>query len=77
MELKAIAHMRSVFPEKFGIPRQSGLVEELESRIVFEKEYAIAEAFRGLEEYSHIWIIITDAIIIFSIEFFCALIRYD
>ena len=57
MELKAIAHMRSDFPEKFGIPRQSGLVEELESRIVFEKEYAIAEAFRGLEEYSHIWII--------------------
>lgn len=57
MELKPIAYMRSDFPEKFGIPRQSGLVKELKSSIVFEKEYAIAEAFRGLEEYSHIWII--------------------
>ena len=57
MELKPIAHMRSDFSEKFGIPRQSGLVQELKSSIIFEKEYAIAEAFRGLEEYSHIWII--------------------
>ena len=57
MELKAIAHMHSDFPEKFGIPRQSGLVKELKSRIIFEKEYAVPEAFRGLEGYSHIWII--------------------
>lgn len=57
MEIKVIAHMRSDFPEKFGIPRQSGLVKELKSRIVFEKEYANPDAFRGLEGYSHIWII--------------------
>ena len=48
MELKAIAHMHSDFPEKFGIPRQSGLVKELKSRIIFEKEYAVPEALRGL-----------------------------
>lgn len=57
MEIKPIAHMHSEFPDKFGIPRQSGLVEELKGRIVFEKEYAIPEAFRGLEGYSHIWIV--------------------
>ncbi len=57
MELKVIAHMESDFPTKFGIPRQSGLVEELQGRIVFEKAYANPDAFRGLEGYSHIWII--------------------
>ena len=57
MELKVIGHVRSDFPEKFGIPRQSGLVEELKARIVFEPEYRAAEAFRGLEGYSRIWVI--------------------
>ena len=57
MELKVIAHIRSDFPEKFGIPRQSGLVEELKARIVFEPEFRVAEAFRGLEGYSRIWIL--------------------
>lgn len=57
MELKVIGHVRSDFPEKFGIPRQSGLVEELKSLIVFEPEYRVAEAFRGLEGYSRIWVI--------------------
>ena len=57
MEFKAIGHVRSDFPEKFGIPRQSGLVEELRSRIIFEPEYRVAEAFRGLKGYSRIWIL--------------------
>lgn len=56
-ETKIIAHIESDFTEKFGIPRQSGLVEDLVSRIVFEKEYRVPEAFRGLEDFSHIWII--------------------
>lgn len=57
MELKVIGHVRSDFPEKFGIPRQSGLVEGLKARIVFEPEFRVAEAFRGLEGYSRIWVI--------------------
>jgi tRNA-Thr(GGU) m(6)t(6)A37 methyltransferase TsaA len=57
MELKIIAHMKSDFPTKFGLPRQSGLVEHLKSYIVFEKEYAVHEALRGLEDFSHVWII--------------------
>lgn len=54
--MKAIAHIQSDFPEKFGIPRQSGLTS-LVSRIIFEPEYRIKEAFRGLEGFSHIWIL--------------------
>lgn len=54
--MKIIAHIRSPFPEKFGIPRQSGLTA-LCSRIVFAPEYRVLEAFRGLEGYSHIWIL--------------------
>lgn len=57
VSMQVIAHVRSDFPEKFGIPRQSGLVEELKSRIVFEPEFRIPEAFRGLEGYSRIWIL--------------------
>lgn len=57
MYLKPIAHIRSDFPSKFGIPRQSGRVKELKASIVFEPEFRVAEAFRGLEEYSHIWLI--------------------
>ena len=52
-----IARLHSDFPEKFGLPRQSGLVSSLKSYIFFEPKYRIREAFRGLEEYSHIWII--------------------
>lgn len=54
---RQIAHMISDFPEKFGIPRQSGLVEELEALVVFEPAYRSPEALRGLEEYSHIWLL--------------------
>ena len=52
-----IARIRSQFPEKFGIPRQSGLVEELKARVVFEPEYRDPQALRGLEGFSHIWLI--------------------
>ncbi len=51
-----IAHIRSPFTEKFGIPRQSGLTG-LRSQILFEPEYRVPDAFRGLEGYSHIWIL--------------------
>lgn len=54
--MKIIARIKSDFPAKFGIPRQSGLTG-LSSRIVFEPEYRVPEAFRGLEGYSHIWLI--------------------
>ncbi len=57
LTLKEIAHIRSDFPEKFGIPRQSGLVGELRATIVFEPEYRVPEALRGLELYSHIWLV--------------------
>ena len=56
-ELSVIAHIRSDFPTKFGIPRQSGLVEELKAELVFEPEYRNPEALRGLEGFSYIWII--------------------
>lgn len=56
-EIKPIAVIRSDFPEKFGIPRQSGIVEELKAEIIFEKEYADPNCVSGLEEYSHIWLI--------------------
>ncbi len=55
--LNIIAYIRSDFPSKFGLPRQSGLVNDLRSYIVFEKEYSVEEAFRGLEDFSHIWIL--------------------
>lgn len=55
--LKIIAHIRSEFPTKFGIPRQSGLVESLRAKIVFEPEYRVPDALRGLEGYSHLWLI--------------------
>ena len=56
-EMKIIAHIRSDFPTKFGIPRQSGLVEELQATVVFAPEYRNPDAFRGLEGFSHIWLI--------------------
>lgn len=55
--VKPIATMHSDFPTKFGIPRQSGLVDSLRSTIVFEPEYRNPDALRGLEEFSHLWII--------------------
>jgi len=56
-EVRPIARIHTDFPEKFGIPRQSGLVGSLEAKIVFEPEYRVAEAVRGLEDFSHIWLI--------------------
>lgn len=56
-EIKIIAHIRSDFPTKFGLPRQSGLVSELRAEIVFEPEYRNADALRGLDGFSHLWII--------------------
>ena len=55
--IEIIARMKSDFPDKFGIPRQSGLVEELRSTIIFEPKYRNAEALRGIEEFSHLWLI--------------------
>lgn len=54
---KVIAHIYNDYQEKFGIPRQSGLVQGIISRIVFEKEYRVAEALRGLEDYDYIWLL--------------------
>lgn len=55
--MKIIAHIETDFETKFGLPRQSGLVDEIQGKIIFEKEYRNPEAFRGLEEFSHIWLI--------------------
>ena len=55
--MKIIARIRSDFPTKFGIPRQSGLVYELRATVVFEPEYRNPDALRGLEGFSHIWLI--------------------
>ena len=55
--MKTIAKIYTEFDEKFGIPRQSGIVDATVGRIVFEPEYRNAEALRGLEGYSHIWVI--------------------
>ncbi len=55
--MKIVAWIQTDFPEKFGIPRQSGLVKELKGRIVFAPEYRNPEAVRGLEEFSHIWLL--------------------
>jgi tRNA-Thr(GGU) m(6)t(6)A37 methyltransferase TsaA len=57
INIQIIARMRSDFATKFGIPRQSGLVEELRSTIVFEPEYRNADALRGIDGFSHLWII--------------------
>lgn len=55
--MKIIAYIHTDFTSKFGIPRQSGLVDELEATIVFEPEYRNPDALRGIEEYSHLWLI--------------------
>ena len=56
-KIKTIAHIRTDFPEKFGIPRQSGVVGELKGKIVFEPEFRNPDMLKGLEEFSHLWII--------------------
>ena len=57
LTMNIIANIHSDFPTKFGIPRQSGLVEELTANIVFTPDYRVPEAVRGLEDFSHIWLI--------------------
>ena len=57
MDMRPIAYIRSDFSGKFGIPRQSGLVEELTAAVVFEPAYRDVSACRGLEGFSHIWLI--------------------
>ena len=57
MEIKPIGYIRTDFKDKFGIPRQSGRVPGLTGRIVFEQEYRNSEALRGIEEFSHLWLI--------------------
>ena len=57
MEIRPIAHIFTDFPEKFGIPRQSGLAGTLRSRIVFEKGFRNPDALRGLEGFSHLWLV--------------------
>ena len=57
MEIRPIAHIRTAFAEKFGVPRQSGLAKSLLGYIVFEKEFRNPDALRGLEGFSHLWLI--------------------
>ena len=57
MEIRPIAQIRSDFAEKFGIPRQSSLVESLEARVVFAPEFRNPDALRGIEGFSHLWLI--------------------
>ena len=57
MEIKAIAHFRSPFKSKFGIPKQAGLVADLEGEIVFEPEYRNADSLRGIEGFDFLWLI--------------------
>jgi len=57
VSIQAIARIRNDFTDKFGIPRQSGLAEELESLIIFEEPFRDAQALRGIEGYSHLWLI--------------------
>ena len=57
MELQPIAHFRSPFTSKFGIPKQSGLVEELRGEIVFEPAFRNADYLRGIEEFDYLWLI--------------------
>ena len=57
LTLAPVAHIRSDFPTKFGIPRQSGLVESLRAAVVFAPEYRNPDALRGLEGFSHLWLV--------------------
>jgi len=55
--MKIIARIKTDFPSKFGLPRQSGLIDEIKGKIVFEKPYRNPDALRGLEGFSHIWLL--------------------
>ena len=55
--MKIIARIHNAYDEKFGVPRQSGLAEEVISTVIFEEEFRVAEALRGIEEFSHLWLI--------------------
>ena len=55
--MKIIARIHNAYDEKFGVPRQSGLAEEVISTVVFEEEFRVAEALRGIDEFSHLWLI--------------------
>lgn len=55
--MKILGHIHSEFPEKFGIPRQSGIVKDLKATISFEPEFQNSDAFRGLAGFSHIWVV--------------------
>ena len=57
MEIKPISYIKTNFKEKFGIPRQSGIVENIKGEIIFEKQFRHPDALRGIEEYSHLWLI--------------------
>ncbi len=57
MNIKPIAYIKTNFKEKFGIPRQSGLIEEITGEIIFEKEFKNTDALRGIEDFSHLWLI--------------------
>ncbi len=57
MKIKPIAYIKTDFKEKFGIPRQSGIIENITGEIIFEKEFRHPDALRGIEKYSHLWII--------------------
>lgn len=57
MNIKPIAYIKTDFKEKFGIPRQSGIIENIKGEIVFEKQFRHPDALRGIEEYSHLWLI--------------------
>ena len=57
ISMRAIAHIQSEFPTKFGVPRQSGLVPSLESTVVFTPEFRNSDALRGIEGFSHLWLI--------------------
>lgn len=56
-KIEPVAYIRTDFKEKFGVPRQSGRVEELTGKIIFEKKYRNSDALKGIEEFSHLWLI--------------------
>ena len=57
LPIKPIAYIHSDFSEKFGIPRQSGLVDSLQAKIIFTEEFRNGDCIRGIEEFSHLWLI--------------------
>ena len=57
MQITPIAHIRSDFPTKFGVPHQSGVADRLQALVVMEQEFRIPEAFRGMEAFSHLWLL--------------------